>query len=257
MDIREFLQAVAGIFVLQPDKLILQSAAPTSYVLTALGGAFGSHGSVLGAFSVAHTFAMVVGIGLILGIGTSTSLFIGLFVVLGVAEGLFAVGALFGVLGLNSAAIATGVAQALEPTFSHPLVADAYVLFPFVILAVGVGRHRWGSSRAAVRYATASHNSFRHYCSFCGSVVKPGLKRCQVCRKVVPKPSKSFCGTCGRDVPEGAAFCWYCGGEMKWSGGASCVSCGEPVSPGSKFCPHCGSRQPPAATPAQGDAKGR
>lgn len=249
MDIREFLQAVAGVFILQPDKLILQSAAPTSYVLGALGDAFSSYGAVLGAFSVAHTFALVVGIGLLMGIGASTSLFIALFVVLGVAEGLFAVGALFGVLGLNSQAVADGVAKTIGPVFAHSLVADAYVLFPFVILGVGVARYRWGFTREQRKSAEESHNSLRHYCSYCGSVMKPGVRKCKVCEKGVPKASERYCSSCGRHVPEGAKYCWTCGDEVKWTGVEVCRSCMGLVGADSKFCTRCGARQGPAGEP--------
>lgn len=246
MDIREFLQALVGAVILKPDELLLGSSQQSSSMLAEIDRVLGMDGSV-SAFSLLHTFVLVVGLGLLMGIDATTSLFIAIFVVLGVAGGLFAVGALFSVLGINLDSVTNGIAGALSPAFSHSLLADGFVVFPFVLLAAGVARYRWGSVRRATKQAQATYDSLRHYCAFCGSVMKPGSRRCQACREGIPKTSKMRCTNCGRFVPKGARFCWVCGEELLWSGPQSCPECGRMMGAGAKFCPECGTRQPAGA----------
>ena len=253
MDIREFLQAVVGAVVLQPDQLLMSSAQPDSAILQALGQRFGASGEFLNAFGLLHTFCLVAGIGLLMGLGASTSVFIGLLVVLGVAGGLYALASLLGVVGFNAEAVTGSITGAFGSAFAHPLVADGFVVLPFAVLALGVVRYRWGAGRRSRKVAEAAQGSMRQYCSYCGSVVKPGRRRCEVCRKGVPKASTLHCTNCGRFVPKDARYCWVCGDEMRLNGAGVCKSCGELVASEAKFCPHCGARQshgPDSAEPA-------
>ena len=243
MDIREFFQAVAGAVVLQPDQILMGSAKQSSAILQALGRSFGSSTGFLDAFGLVHTFCLVAGLGLLLGLGATTSVFIGVFVVLGVAGGLFALGSLFGVLGFSGDALTNGITNAFNATLARPYAADAFVVFPFVVLALGVVRYRWGAGRRSRKSAEMAQGSMRQYCSYCGSVLRPGKKKCDACGQGVPKPSNSHCSSCGRYVPKDARYCWFCGEEVLWSGDAKCSICGEAVAAGARFCPRCGARR--------------
>ena len=157
--------------------------------------------------------------------------------------------AVFEALGVNLNSLTAGVTGALSPAFSRPLVADAYVIFPFVVLALGAVRYRWGAGRRSKKEAEAAHVTLRRYCSYCGSVVRPGARKCGSCLRGAPKASERHCTSCGHFIPFDAKYCWFCGDEIKWIGPQRCPKCQGSMGVGATFCPACGTRQE-AAEPA-------
>jgi RNA polymerase subunit RPABC4/transcription elongation factor Spt4 len=242
LDLRDFVQVIIGAVIQQPDETLVVGAQQNSAILEALQRAY-PPGGLVNEIGILHTFVLVLGFGLLIGTGLSTSVFIAAFVVLGVAGGLFALGQLFGVLGVNAAVFTGNMTSALGSLVGHQYLADAYVVFPLLVLGLGLVRWRRMSSLSTVRRKLATNDSMKHYCSFCGSVLKVGYKACHVCDRRIPKKSKGHCTSCGRLVAQDAQYCWFCGEELKADeGGARCPSCGIVTPREARFCPRCGQR---------------
>ena len=266
MDIGEFLQAIVGALVQQPDGVLVAGAQKNSAILEAVQRAY-PPGGYVGEIGILHTFVLVVGLGLLFGTSLSTGVFIAAFVVLGVAGGLFAMAQLFGVLGVNVAGLSGAMTGALGSLVSHQYVADFYVVLPAIVLAAGLARWRLMLSRTAIKKTVAVNDSMKHYCSRCGTVMKVGYRRCHVCGEKIPKKTGGHCTTCGRIIAKDARYCWFCGSEASRAEGEErCPACGGSASEEDRFCPHCGIRLswPPPATESeeggqqagQGDASG-
>jgi RNA polymerase subunit RPABC4/transcription elongation factor Spt4 len=241
MEFRDFFQAAVGALIQQPDEVLVQSAQGNSAILQFLGRAIPDT-ALVGGFSLLHTFVMVTGFGLLIGASMETSVLIAGFVVLGVAGGLFAVGQVLTIMGVNFTGFSTGMTNALGTLVSQSVLADLYLVLPLLILALGVARWRQRGGKRRAKDAAAAHDSMRHYCTFCGSVVLPGSRACGVCHKPVPQASKWHCTNCGRLVPEKAVYCWFCGAGVKWTGFERCPNCKELADRTSKFCVACGAR---------------
>lgn len=262
LDIRDIVQAAFGAMILQPDEALVSAAQQNSLIMRVLGASSSSAAATPGGLELLHTFVLVAGFGLLVGASMTTSIAIAAFVVLGVAGGLFAVGELFNSVGVNLTNFSQAVATVADPIVSLPLIADLYLLLPVIVLVFGVARWRYAKGVERTRRAETTHQSLRHYCAFCGSVVEPGARRCTSCRKSVPRFSRRHCADCGRRIGSGAAYCWFCGDEVEKPGEGKCPSCGSAIADGAKFCPECGFRIPKAARtevggepePAEGEA---
>lgn len=252
MDVRDFIQAVSGALILRPDNILVASALAqgafvSDYFYNAKPG-----DPLIEALAIAHVFLFTAGLGLLIGIGLSSSVAIGFFVVIGVAGGLFAIGSVIDLLGPQFAGAAAGVQAALASLVVQPYVADAYLIAPIIVFVAGI--YRWDHSTKVKRRQAiqATQLSMRQYCTYCGARNDPAASRCTSCGRRMATGSGGFCTDCGRPVPRSATYCGYCGAEIIHGEEATCQSCDSPASASARYCYKCGSRirsnSPPEST---------
>jgi ribosomal protein L40E len=253
MDVRDFIQAVSGALILRPDNILVASALSRGAFLSGYFAGAQPGDPTIGALSIAHVFLLVAGLGLLIGIGLTSSIAIGFFVVIGVAGGLFAIGSVLNVLGPQLSGAAASVQTELASLVVQPYVADAYLLAPIVVFVVGF--YRWDvTTKVKKRKAVQeTHLSLRQYCIYCGARHEPAATRCGSCGKPISAGSGTFCTDCGRPISRKALYCGYCGAEIIQGEDAKCQTCGKPASASSRFCHSCGARMK-SSTQAEGGA---
>jgi Double zinc ribbon len=256
MDVRDFVQAVTGAVILRPDNILVASALSNGVFASTYFANAQSGDPIVEALSIAHVFLLTAGLGLLLGVGLTSSVAIGFFVVIGVAGGLFAIGSVLQALGPQFYAAAYGAQGTLSSLVVQPYLADAYLVLPLVVFAAGA--YRWDRTTKVkrLRAVQATHLSLRQYCTFCGARHEPGASSCAQCGKSVDAGSGSFCTDCGKPLSRKAVFCGYCGAEVLRGEGATCQVCGTSASPSAKYCNDCGARirsiKPPEGATTQG-----
>jgi ribosomal protein L40E len=253
MDVRDFIQAVSGALILRPDNILVASALSQGAFLSGYFAGAKPGDPTIGALSIAHVFLLVAGIGLLLGIGLTSSIAIGFFVVIGVAGGLFAIGSVLNVLGPQLSSAAGSVQTTLASLVVQPYVADAYLLAPVVVFVAGF--YRWDvTTKVKKRKAVqATHLSLRQYCIYCGARHEPAATRCRSCGKPISAWTGTFCTDCGKPISPKALYCGYCGADILLGEDATCQTCGKPASASARFCHSCGARMKSSKQP-QGEA---
>jgi ribosomal protein L40E len=253
MDVRDFIQAVAGALILRPDNILVASSLSNGAFVSGYFAGVQSGDPLVGGLSIAHVFLFTAGLGLLIGIGLTSSVAIGFFVVIGVAGGLFAIGSVLNVLGPQLSGAAESVQATLSSLVVQPYVADAYLLAPLVVFVVGFYRWDVTTKVKKKRAVHATHMSLRQYCAYCGARHEPAATKCPSCGSPISVGSGSFCAECGEPISPKAGFCAYCGQEVLQGEGASCQNCGSPASPSARFCRKCGARMRAGKPPEGGE----
>lgn len=242
MDVRDFIQAVSGAVILRPDDILVTSALSNGAFTSGYFGNTQSGDPLVAAISIAHVFLLTAGIGLVLGVGLTSSVAIGFFVVIGVAGGLFAAESVLQVLGPQFFDAASSAQNALASLVVQPYLADAFLVLPLVVFGGGIYRWSHTTKVQKLRSVQATQLSMRQYCTFCGARHGPGATKCPQCRKSIDVRTGSYCTDCGKPISKKAVFCGYCGAELLHGEGTSCQACGTPTSPEARYCNHCGAR---------------
>lgn len=242
MEIRDFVQAVSGSLIVRPDSILLASALTQGKFVSDYFAGVQPGDPLIQALSIGHVFLLTAGLGLVIGIGLTSSVAIGFFVVIGVAGGLFALESVLDVLDPQLIVAAQGVQTALASLVVQPYVADAYIVVPLAVFGAGLYRWNYSTKVKKRRAVQAVQLSMRQYCTFCGARHEPTASRCGSCGRRVEAGSGSFCADCGKPLSPKARYCGYCGAEVLRGEGASCQSCGTSVPPSARYCYNCGAR---------------
>ncbi len=242
MDVRDFVQAVSGALILRPDSILVAGALTKGEFVSGYFAGVEPGDPLIGALSIIHVFLLTAGLGLLIGIGLTSSIAIGFFVVVGVAGGLFALGSVVNVLGPQLSSAAESAQATLASLVVQPILADVYLFAPLLLFAAGL--YRWDHTTKVKkrRAVQATQLSMRQYCTYCGVRHEPTASKCGSCGRAVDTGSGSFCTDCGKPLPRSALYCGYCGAEILQGEEANCQSCGSPASASARYCKNCGAR---------------
>ena len=243
MDVREIAQTLIGVLILSPDQALMQNALGHSVIFGAFVQGAQLSASTIAFLSLFHALAIILGIGLIIGVNLTISTAIAFFVGIGAGAGLFEAKALLSFFGPALSIVSTPFNGTTDILATFPLLSDIFLLCPIFILLLGVFMWRRKKIAKKLRTKTAVDLHMRHYCMVCGAHVEPGEKACSACGTVLTRvEADCYCTSCGRPISDSAKFCAYCGEEILKSGSVPCAKCGEQTSTSSRYCHSCGIR---------------